>query len=184
MSGTRAAVAGCRTVPSGCTTNRHPMEDEMLARAAAPRKRRCVEFRRTRSPRDVLISLPFRQPSDRPDLGTAAEAPRRSRCSRAGRRRRKTSACTPFHQFESVGGGSNRSGTSSWRRSPTTAAPDRAPQGGTSAHVARRAQHQRDAGDHRVVRRASGCCASAGWPANPRASAGRPRSASRIACSG
>jgi hypothetical protein len=41
------------------------MEDEMLARAVALRtKRRCVEFRRTRSPRDVLISLPFRQPSD------------------------------------------------------------------------------------------------------------------------
>jgi|SoimicmetaTmtHMA_FD_contig_31_25441961_length_582_multi_3_in_0_out_0_2 hypothetical protein len=41
------------------------MEDEMLSRAAALRtKRRCVEFRRTRSPRDVLISLPFRQPSD------------------------------------------------------------------------------------------------------------------------
>ena len=37
----------------------------MLSRAAALRtKRRCVEFRRTRSPRDVLISLPFRQPSD------------------------------------------------------------------------------------------------------------------------
>jgi hypothetical protein len=41
------------------------MEDEMLSRAAALRtKRRCVEFRRTRSPREVLISLPFRQPSD------------------------------------------------------------------------------------------------------------------------
>jgi hypothetical protein len=40
------------------------MEGEMLARAAANRKRRCVEFRRTRSPREVLISLPFRQPSD------------------------------------------------------------------------------------------------------------------------
>jgi len=37
----------------------------MLARAAAPRsKRRFVQFRTTRSPRDVLISLPFRQPSD------------------------------------------------------------------------------------------------------------------------
>ena len=36
----------------------------MLARAVVSRKRRCVEFRRTRSPRDVLISLPFRQPSD------------------------------------------------------------------------------------------------------------------------
>jgi hypothetical protein len=41
------------------------MEDDMLARAAAPRsKRRFVQFRTTRSPRDVLISLPFRQPSD------------------------------------------------------------------------------------------------------------------------
>jgi hypothetical protein len=51
------------------------MEDEMLARAAAPRKRRCVEFRRTRSPRDVLIGLPFRQPSDSRVLARA-EAPR------------------------------------------------------------------------------------------------------------
>ena len=47
----------------------------MLARAAAPRKRRCVEFRRTRSPRDVLIGLPFRQPSDSRVLARA-EAPR------------------------------------------------------------------------------------------------------------
>ena len=48
----------------------------MLARAAAPRKRRCVEFRRTRSPRDVLISLPFRQPSDARVSLARAEAPR------------------------------------------------------------------------------------------------------------
>jgi hypothetical protein len=40
------------------------MEDEMLARAVVSRKRRCVEFRRTRSPRDVLISLPFRHLAD------------------------------------------------------------------------------------------------------------------------
>jgi hypothetical protein len=40
------------------------MEDEMLARTVVLRKRRPVEFRSTRSPREVLISLPFRQPSD------------------------------------------------------------------------------------------------------------------------
>jgi hypothetical protein len=41
------------------------MEEKMLARAAVHRgKRRPVEFRSTRSPRDLLISLPFRQPSD------------------------------------------------------------------------------------------------------------------------
>ena len=47
----------------------------MLARAAANRKRRCVEFRRTRSPREVLISLPFRQPSD-PKAIARIDAPR------------------------------------------------------------------------------------------------------------
>jgi len=36
----------------------------MLARTVVLRKRRPVEFRSTRSPREVLISLPFRQPSD------------------------------------------------------------------------------------------------------------------------
>jgi hypothetical protein len=52
------------------------MEDEMLARAAAPRKRRCVEFRRTRSPRDVLISLPFRPVADARTPASRAAAPR------------------------------------------------------------------------------------------------------------
>jgi hypothetical protein len=41
------------------------MEEKMLARAAVHRgKRRPVEFRSTRSPRDLLISLPFRHGSD------------------------------------------------------------------------------------------------------------------------
>jgi hypothetical protein len=63
--GTAAFLTGCRTAATGCATNRHPMEDQMLARAAVPRaKRRCVEFRSTRSPRDLLISLPVRQPWD------------------------------------------------------------------------------------------------------------------------
>jgi hypothetical protein len=52
------------------------MEDEMLARAVVSRKRRCVEFRRTRSPRELLISLPFRQPSDVRASLAPAKAPR------------------------------------------------------------------------------------------------------------
>jgi hypothetical protein len=40
------------------------MEDVMFARAILPRKRRCVVFRRTRSPRELLANLPFRRPSD------------------------------------------------------------------------------------------------------------------------
>jgi hypothetical protein len=77
-AGTGAGAAGCRTKSAGYPTNEYPMEDAMLARAAVPRaKRRCVEFRRTRSPRDVLISLPFRQPTDcaRAPMGRT-EAPR------------------------------------------------------------------------------------------------------------
>jgi hypothetical protein len=59
------------------------MEDDMLARAAVLRtKRRCVEFRRTRSPRDVLISLPFRQPSDAKALLASTEALRGIRIQR------------------------------------------------------------------------------------------------------
>jgi hypothetical protein len=53
------------------------MEDEMLARAVVSRKRRPVEFRVTRSPRELLISLPFRQPSDRDRASLAlTKAPR------------------------------------------------------------------------------------------------------------
>jgi hypothetical protein len=49
----------------------------MLSRAAALRtKRRCVEFRRTRSPRDVLISLPFRYAADARTPAPRAGAPR------------------------------------------------------------------------------------------------------------
>jgi len=64
MSGTLSALPGCRTDPTGYQTKKYPMEDEMLARTVVLRKRRPVEFRSTRSPREVLISLPFRQPSD------------------------------------------------------------------------------------------------------------------------
>ena len=48
----------------------------MLARAVVSRKRRPVEFRVTRSPRELLISLPFRQPSDIRTSLAPAKAPR------------------------------------------------------------------------------------------------------------
>ena len=44
----------------GYPTTEHPM----LARATARTRRRCVEFRRTRSPRELLTTLPFLQPSE------------------------------------------------------------------------------------------------------------------------
>jgi hypothetical protein len=47
----------------GYPNTEYPMEDQMLARASRT-KRRCVEFRRTRSPRELLTTVPFRQPSE------------------------------------------------------------------------------------------------------------------------
>jgi hypothetical protein len=44
----------------GYPTTEYPV----LARPTLHTKRRCVEFRRTRSPRDLLANLPFCQPSD------------------------------------------------------------------------------------------------------------------------
>ena len=50
----------------GYPTTEYPV----LARATSHTKRRCVEFRRTRSPRDLLANLPFHQPSEGAPMST------------------------------------------------------------------------------------------------------------------